>query len=64
MHVDYEVRIKEAEAENAKLRVLVRKTEMKVEKLENDVDQKDREIGKLSSLIDELVSGKMGQDKF
>lgn len=61
MHQNYEGRLKEVELENAKLRVLLRKTEMKVDTLENDVEQKSREVKKLNTLCDELISGKLNE---
>jgi len=57
MHKSYEVRIKEMETEASRQRVLIRKADLKVETLQNDVEQKSREISKLSSLCDELISG-------
>jgi DNA repair exonuclease SbcCD ATPase subunit len=59
MNADYQVKAKEMESENNRLRVLLRKAEMKVDTLESDVEQKGRELHKLNALCDELVSGKI-----
>jgi chromosome segregation ATPase len=58
MHKSYESRIKEMEAETNKQRVQLRKAELNMETLQNDVEQKTREIHKLNGLCDELIHGK------
>lgn len=59
MHRDYEDRLRNAEDETHRLRALLRKTEMKIDSLENDLEQKGRENSQLSVLCDELISGKV-----
>ncbi|CAG7832893.1 unnamed protein product [Allacma fusca] len=56
MHRDYENRLRDSETETHKLRALLRKTEMKIDSLENDLEQKGKENSQLSVLCDELIS--------
>lgn len=57
MHTSYEGRLKDMEMEASRQRVLIRKADLKVETLQNDVEHKSREISKLSGLCDELING-------
>jgi len=59
MYQDYEGKIKELEGENIRLRAQFRKMEMKLDSLENDVEQKAKENAKLSALCDELIHGQV-----
>jgi chromosome segregation ATPase len=59
MHIDYQARVKDTESENNRLRIMLRKSEMRVSTLENDVEQKGRQLQELNNMCDELVSGKI-----
>jgi hemerythrin-like domain-containing protein len=54
---DYEQKIQAMDVENNKLRALSRKHEMKIETLENDLEQKHKENSQLSALCDDLIKG-------
>lgn len=56
MHSDYVEKTKELEAENVKLRALVRKNEMRVSTLESDLEQKMKENAQLHALCDDLIN--------
>jgi predicted RNase H-like nuclease (RuvC/YqgF family) len=59
MYLDYENKIKDLEAENVRMRAQYRKMEMKLDSLENDVEQKAKENAQLSALCDELINGQV-----
>ncbi|ODM93256.1 Transforming acidic coiled-coil-containing protein 2 [Orchesella cincta] len=59
-HVDGEYRgwlskLAEAEGTNVKLKAMIRKAEMKIEKLEHELGQKQKENSELHNLCDELI---------
>jgi hypothetical protein len=62
MFQDFEQKIKDLETENTRLRAQCRLLDMKLETLENDVEQKAKENSQLNALCNELISGKGGQD--
>ncbi len=57
MYHDFEQRMKDLENENTRLRAQVRLLDMKMETLENDVEQKAKENSQLNVLCNELISG-------
>lgn len=48
-------KLAEAEATNMRLKAIIRKAEMRVEKLEHELGQKNKENSELHNLCDELI---------
>jgi hypothetical protein len=57
MYFEYERKSVDKEGENTKLKVLVRKSEMKIATLESDLEQKRKENAQLHILCDDLING-------
>jgi len=61
MYQEYDTKFVEKKHENENLRVRLMRLEMRVNTLENDLEQKTRENAQLHTLCDEIISGKVSR---